>query len=153
MNGCIYNYDNDTVNFINNKRKLNSLYFYGLSTVHEYRGKGACKALINFAIEFAKYNNFDYIYARTDLLNSNSEWIMEKAGMEICKYQNKIITEWVNVTETKGDFRLHLWKPLKKDIKIMPKGNAYFADDTSNRPITGITVDVSYLKKLSHRYH
>ena len=52
MNGCIYDYDNDTVDFISEKKKnLHSLYFYGLSTLKHYRGKGACTHLIQFAVD------------------------------------------------------------------------------------------------------
>lgn len=133
MNGCIFNYENETVEF---KGGTNSLYFYGLSTIPEYRHHGACKALINFAILFAKYNDFDFVYARTDLRNSNSEHLMRNAGLEICKYKNKIITEWVDVTEDKGDYRLHLWLPLKGRMEIIPKGNVCYASDDENREIT-----------------
>lgn len=135
MNGCIYNYDNETVEFLGVNKKTTNLYFYGLSTIPEYRGKGACRHLIDYAIEFAKYNNFDLVYARTDLVNSNSEWLMAKAGMEICKYNNDIIAEWVDVTETEGDYRLHMWKPLQPGIILFPKDKAYYAKDDSTRNI------------------
>lgn len=131
MNGCIYNYENDTVDFVGSKENLSNLYFYGLSTIPSYRGKGACRTLIRYALEFAKYNNFDLVYARTDLINSNSEWIMQQEGMEICEYDDLIIAEWVDVTDTKGDYRLHLWKPLSKNIFIFPKGDARYADKTT----------------------
>ena len=49
------------------------MYFYGLSTLKHYRGKGACTHLIQFAVDYAKSLGFDYVYARTDLINSNSE--------------------------------------------------------------------------------
>lgn len=135
MNGCIYNYDNETVDFISPKNDVSSLYFYGLSTIPKYRGKGACKTLVNYALEFAKYNNFDLVYARTDLVNSNSEWIMSNAGMEICKYEDQIIAEWVDVTENKGDYRLHMWKPFHQNIAVFPKEKAYYAQDTNTRDI------------------
>lgn len=134
MNGCIYNYENATVDFISN-RPLNSLYFYGLSTVKEYRGKGACRTLIDYSLEFAKYNNFDYVYARTDLVNSNSEWIMQRAGLEVCTYEGNIIAEWVDVTEEYGDYRLHMWKPLTEGITTFPKEDAIFAKDDETRDI------------------
>lgn len=135
MNGCIYNYDNDTVEFTKDKTKATSLYFYGLSTLTEYRGKGACSTLVKYSIDFAKYNGFDIVYARTDLKNSNSEGIMRKHGMEICLDNNLIIAEWVKVTEDKGDLRLHMYKPLKEDIKLSPKGKFIYATNDNNRTI------------------
>ena len=129
MNGVTYNEDNISVGFgSSDDRDISSLYFYGLSTVHEYRGKGACRTLIDFAIQYAYYNNFDLVYARTDLINSNSEWIMQNAGLEVCKNDNDIIAEWVPVTESKGDYRLHMWLPLKEDVYIYPKEDAIMAD-------------------------
>lgn len=148
MNGCIYNYENETVDFISNKGQPTSLYFYGLSTVPEFRGKGACRSLINYAIDFAKYNDFDLVYARTDLVDSNSEWIMANAGMEICKFDDKIIAEWVDVTDDKGDFRLHMWMPLQEGLNILPKGKVFFANDDDTRMIEGITDQkVPYIKE------
>lgn len=132
MNGCIYNHENKSVDFIST-RELSTLYFYGLSTIPSFRGNGACRSLINFAIEFAKANDFDLVYARTDLVNSNSEWIMEQAGMTVCQYDGKIISEWVDVTEDKGDFRLYLWKPLKDKIAIMPKDGVFFSDSSTRK--------------------
>ena len=132
MNGCIYNMNNDTVDFIsNNGKKLNSLYFYGLSTLPEYRGKGACHVLVNYAIQFAKENGFDFVYARTDLTNSNSEGIMKKHGMQICEDEDGIIAEWVDVTENTGDYRLHLWLALKDDIYLEKKEDGIIADRDS----------------------
>lgn len=129
MCGITYNEDNVSVDFLaEDNRKLSSVYFYGLSTVHDYRGKGACRNLIGFVIEYAKYNEFDFIYARTDLINSNSEWIMEQSGMQVCMEDSKIIVEWVNVTDEKGDYRLHLWLPLKGDLYLESKEDALFAD-------------------------
>lgn len=139
MNGCIYNYENETVDFISNNAQPTSLYFYGLSTVPEFRGKGACRSLINYAIDFAKYNGFDLVYARTDLVDSNSEWIMANAGMEVCKYDDKIIAEWVDVTEDTGDFRLHMWMPLQEGLDILPKGKVFYANDDATRMIEGVT--------------
>lgn len=129
MNGVIYNEDNISVDFIKrNGEEPKSLYFYGLSTLKEYRGKGACRELIKFAIQYAYYNHFDLVYARTDLINSNSEWIMAKAGLEICTYDDKIIAEWVDVTENKGDYRLHMWLPFHDNIICFPKEKAIYAD-------------------------
>ena len=139
MSGCIYNYENETVDFISNNAQPTSLYFYGLSTVPEFRGKGACRSLINYAIDFAKYNGFDLVYARTDLVDSNSEWIMANAGMEVCKYDDKIIAEWVDVTEDTGDFRLHMWMPLQEGLDILPKGKVFYANDDATRMIEGVT--------------
>lgn len=136
MNGCIYDYDNETVDFIGtDKEKLKSLYFYGLSTIPSYRGKGACNALVRYALTYAFYNGFDFVYARTDLTNSNSEGIMKRADMEICKFANKIIAEWVDVTEDTGDYRLHLWLPLHDGIIVIPKNDALFANDDDKREI------------------
>lgn len=138
MNGCIYNYENDTVDFVNEDNKpMDSLYFYGLSTVPEYRGKGACRKLIDFALEFAKYNGMNYAYARTDLENSNSEWIMGKSGMEICKEEDMVISEWVKVKEEEvngetkeiGDWRLHMWIPFEEGISVEAKGKHALAID------------------------
>lgn len=129
MNGVIYNEDNVSVDFIKkNGEAPNSLYFYGLSTLKEHRGKGACRELIKFAIQYAYYNHFDLVYARTDLINSNSEWIMAKAGLDICTYEGKIIAEWVDVTENKGDYRLHMWLPFHNNIVCFPKDKAIYAD-------------------------
>lgn len=127
MNGCVFDYDNDTVDFVSN-RELKNMYFYGLSTLKSYRGKGACTALVNYSIDYAKSMGIDYVYARTDLIGSNSEGIMKKAGFDICCYDDMIISEWVDVSEEKGDYRLHLWLPLANDIKILPKGEAMFAN-------------------------
>jgi hypothetical protein len=129
MNGITYNEENISVDFkhINNKT-IKSLYFYGLSTIHEYRGKGACRTLINFAIEYAYYNNFDLVYARTDLINSNSEWLMARAGMKVCENNEGIIAEWVNVSDTQGDYRLHLWLPLKDGLYLEKKKDAIIAN-------------------------
>lgn len=135
MNGCIYDYDNDTINFISDENKnLHSLYFYGLSTLKYYRGKGACTHLIQFAIDYAKSLGFDYVYARTDLINSNSEKLMTNAGLQLCTFHDMIITEWVDVTEELGDYRLHLYLPIN-DVEIEPKGNYFLADNTKERKI------------------
>lgn len=148
MNGCVYNYDNETVEFTK-KGDTNptSIYFYGLSTLKEYRGQGACKALIDFAIEYATYNDFDLVYARTDLTNSNSEWIMANAGLEVCIEDGLIIAEWVDVSDTIGDYRLHMWKPLKDGIKLKSKGNAQFANNDNERKLVPITDIGKKLKK------
>ena len=135
MNGCIYNYDNDTVEFTKDGKQATSLYFYGLSTVPQYRGKGACSALVKYSIDFAKYNGFDIVYARTDLKGSNSEGIMRKHGMELCLDNNMIIAEWVQVTEDKGDPRLHMWKPLVAGVELSPKGEFIYASNDSDRTI------------------
>lgn len=135
MNGCTYNEPNESVEFFSSSGTPSNLYFYGLSTIPEYRGKGACRTLIHYAIDFAKANNFDYVYARTDLTNSNSEWLMAKAGMEVCKEDGNIIAEWVDVTDTQGDYRLHMWKPLHEGIGLMAKENAFYAEDTEERKI------------------
>ena len=136
MNGCIYDYDNETIQFISNKKEnLHSLYFYGLSTLKHYRGKGACGHLIEFAIEYAKNIGLDYVYARTDLNGSKSEKLMKKAGLKLCKHNNLIIAEWVDVTESKGDYRLHLYLPLDESVTIQPKGEFFLASDTQDRII------------------
>ena len=136
MNGITYNEKNDSVLFASpDNRKLNNIYFYGLSTLHSYRGKGACSTLVSFVKEYAIYNCFDFIYARTDLVGSNSEGIMKKAGMEICKENGDIIAEWVDVTDTKGDYRMHLWIPLKEGLYLVAKDGAQFADGNSRKLI------------------
>ena len=137
MNGCIYNMNNDTVDFIsNNGKELNSLYFYGLSTLPEYRGKGACHVLVNYAIQFAKENGFDFVYARTDLKDSMSEYIMQCGGLEICKVDDKIIAEWVDVTDDKGDYRLHMYMPLNDNVSIDAKGDFYLADSNTREVLS-----------------
>ncbi len=147
MNGVIYNEDNISVSFKStSKRKLNSLYFYGLSTLHEYRGRGACRNLVNFAIKYAYYNNFDYVYARTDLVNSNSEWIMHNAGLEVCENEDGIITEWVPVTDSVGDYRLHMWLPLKDDLYLEAKRGALIADSNTRE------IKTKKFKALQLRY-
>ena len=119
MNGCTYNEENVSVDFkSSDARTPSNLYFYGLSTLKEYRGKGACSELVSFAIEYAYYNNFDLVYARTDLTNSNSEGI---------------IAEWVDVTDTKGDYRLHLWLPLKDDLYIEAKEGSVIANKNTRK--------------------
>ena len=129
MNGVTYNEDNISVDFKKyNGEKPTNLYFYGLSTVKEYRGRGACHKLIDFAIKYAYHNDFDLVYARTDLVDSNSEWIMEQAGLEVCTENDDIITEYVPVDEFHGDYRLHLWLPLKEDLYLESKSKAIFAD-------------------------
>lgn len=132
MNGVTYNEDNVSVDFKSCEEKdINSIYFYGLSTVKSFRGKGACSELVSFAIEYAYYNNFDFVYARTDLIGSNSEGIMKKHGMQICEDEEGIITEWVDVTDSLGDYRMHLWLPLNDGIYLEKKENAYIADSSS----------------------
>ena len=139
MNGCIYNYDNATVDFKSvDGRPLNSIYFYGLSTLKEFRGQGACRELIHFAISYAKSLGFDYVYARTDLVNSNSEWIMAKAGLEVCLENDLIIAEWVPVTKNVGDYRLHMWMPLSRGIYLESKGNAVFANNDGIRDLVQV---------------
>ncbi len=129
MNGVIYNEDNISVDFMKTDGSCPSnLYFYGLSTLKEHRGKGACRELIKFAIQYAYFNHFDLVYARTDLIDSNSEWIMANAGLEVCTYDDNIIAEWVDVTEDRGDYRLHMWLPFHDDVICFPKDNAVFAD-------------------------
>lgn len=143
MNGCVFNYDNATVDFVkDDNTQPTSIYFYGLSTLKQFRGQGACKELINFAIEFAQSNGFDLVYARTDLTNSNSEWIMANAGLEVCTEEGQIIAEWVDVSENIGDYRLHMWKPLSEGIKLHSKGNALFAANDATRDIIP-TQDIS----------
>ena len=128
MNGVIYNEDNVSVDFLKKDGSVPSnLYFFGLSTLKEYRGLGACNHLVDFAIKYAYYNDFDLVYARTDLINSNSEGIMKKHGMDICTYDDSIIAEWVDVTDEAGDYRLHLWRPLKRGVVCFPKDEAKFA--------------------------
>ncbi len=132
MNGVIYNEDNISVDFkSNDDRDLNCAYFYGLSTIRSFRGKGACSELVSFAIEYAYYNGFDFVYARTDLTNSNSEGIMKKHGMQICEDEDGIIAEWVDVTENTGDYRLHLWLALKDGIYLEKKEDGIIADRDS----------------------
>lgn len=149
MNGCVYNYENETVEFEDeNNETPTSIYFYGLSTLKKYRGQGACKELINFAIEFAKYNDFDIVYARTDLTNSNSEWIMANAGLKVCTENGLIIAEWVDVDENIGDYRLHMWMPLKEGLSISSKGKALFALNNSTREIVPVLDYANTKKKL-----
>lgn len=129
MNGITYNEDNVSVDFKSlNGYKPTNMYFYGLSTLPKYRGKGAGTSLIKFSIDYAYHNNFDLVYARTDLIGSNSEGILKRAGLNICKYEDSIITEWVDVTDSKGDYRLHLWMPLKNGLYTEPKNDALYAD-------------------------
>ena len=139
MNGVTYNEDNVSVSFnsIHNE-KINNIYFYGLSTIPSYRGKGACKNLINFVIEY------DLVYARTDLIDSKSEWIMENAGMQICMEDDKIIVEWVDVTDKKGDYRLHLWLPLKSGLYIKSKSDAKYADKNTRKILKDKTLMKTY---------
>lgn len=138
MNGITYNEGNKSVDFKSyDNKNLNSIYFYGLSTLPEYRGRGACTTLIDFAIRYAYYNNFDFVYARTDLTNSNSEWLMQNAGLEICTYEDDIIAEWVDVTDDTGDYRLHMWLPLKSNLYLMPKDEAIMAENNEQRNIKG----------------
>lgn len=146
MNGVTYNEDNVSVDFKSlDDKPVTSAYFYGLSTVHEYRGKGACRTLINFAINYACANDYDVVYARTDLVNSNSEWIMQRAGMQICEDPEGIITEWVDVADGVGDYRLHLWLPLKEGLYLERKPAALNAD-SKTRKITASNAKVLYKK-------
>ncbi len=149
MNGCVYDYDNETVEFLDkDTTQLKSLYFYGLSTIHEYRGKGACRTLIKYAINYAKANGFDYVYARTDLVNSNSEWLMAKAGLQVCTFDEKIIAEWVPVTEEYGDYRLHMWLPLHEGLVAIPKGEFVLAHNDKERKIISDSEQMSVLNKF-----
>ena len=127
MNGIIYNHQAKSIEFFKaDDEDVKSIYFYGLSTLEEYRGKGACSKLINFAIEYAYYNNFDVVYARCSLDNSKSEKIMLKNNMIPCCYDKNIICENVDV-EGSITSRYHLYLPLKKGIGIMPKDEYQFA--------------------------
>ena len=76
-------------------------------------------------MDFAIYNGFDVVYARTDLIGSKSEKIMEANGMEVCKTDDKIIVEWVDVTDTKGDYRKYLWLALNDNVKIKPTNYSF----------------------------
>lgn len=137
MNGVTFNEGNASVAFSSSDgHDLSSVYFYGLSTLKAYRGHGAGSALVSFAIDFARYNNFDFVYARTDLINSNSEGIMRRAGMEVCKNEGNIIAEWVDVTESKGDYRLHLWMPLCEGINIGLTPDSLLADGETREVLT-----------------
>lgn len=149
MNGCVYDYDNATVKFtsLNINEQLKSLYFYGLSTAHHFRGNGACTALVNFAIEFAYFNEFDFVYARTDLVNSNSEWIMDHAGLKVCTFDGLIIAEWVDVTKDKGDYRLHMWLPLKDGLCCYPTEHAYYTLNDQKRRILPVDTVCQKLKR------
>ena len=132
MNGVTYNEENLSVDFKSyDDKNVSSVYFYGLSTLKNFRGKGACSKLVSFAIEYAYYNDFDLVYARTDLIGSNSEGIMKKHGMQVCENDEGIIAEWVDVTEDKGDYRLHLWLPLKNGLYTEKKDDAIIADKDS----------------------
>lgn len=151
MNGCIYDYDNESVDFVSsNGNKLHSIYFYGLSTLPYYRGKGACRTLIKYAVAYAKANNFDYVYARTDLVDSMSEALMNLGGLDLCTYDDKIIAEWVQVTDEKGDYRLHMWMPMHNDVKVLPKGNYFLANNDAERKI--ITNEETKNKRLVKVY-
>lgn len=132
MNGVTYNEENLSVDFKSyDDKNVSSVYFYGLSTLKNFRGKGACSKLVSFAIEYAYYNDFDLVYARTDLIGSNSEGIMKKHGMQVCENDEGIIAAWVDVTEDKGDYRLHLWLPLKNGLYTEKKDDAIIADKDS----------------------
>lgn len=141
MNGTTYNEQNASVDFVaKDGRNLNSLYFYGLSTLKEERRKGYNETLIAFVNRYAYYAGFDLVYARTDLNGSNSEKIMENQGLHVCKYNGKIIAEKVQVTEEKSDERLHLVRffPNKNrefDIISVPKDGAFLASDTIPRVV------------------
>ena len=102
--------------------------------------------MVNFAIKYAYYNNFDYVYARTDLVNSNSEWIMHNAGLEVCENEDGIITEWVPVTDSVGDYRLHMWLPLKDDLYLEAKRGALIADSNTRE------IKTKKFKALQLRY-
>ena len=107
------------------------MHIFMVYLLRSFRGKGACSELVSFAIEYAYYNGFDFVYARTDLTNSNSEGIMKKHGMQICEDEDGIIAEWVDVTENTGDYRLHLWLALKDDIYLEKKEDGIIADRDS----------------------
>lgn len=155
MNGCIYNYENESVDFAFTDSDIvpSNVYFYGLSTEKSHRGKGYCKILIDYVIEFAKENNFDLVYARTDLNNSNSEGLMKRSDMEICTYNDEVIAEWVQVTDEYGDPRLHMWVPLKDNLVTLPKENAIMAteiildNDKVYRQLNNKPEDVKVYKK------
>ncbi len=136
MNGCVYDEDNETVDFLSaDDRPLHSIYFYGLSTLPDHRGHGACRNLVKFAIEYARSLGYDYVYARTDLKGSMSESIMHKEGLNVCTIDDSIIVEPVQVTPELSDNRLHMWLPLKQDLYIMPKGDPLYANNDSERLI------------------
>ena len=44
-----------------------------------------------------------------------------------------IIAEWVDVTDTKGDYRLHLWLPLKDDLYIEAKEGSVIANKNTRK--------------------
>ena len=56
---------------------------------------------------------------------------MKKHGMQVCENDEGIIAEWVDVTEDKGDYRLHLWLPLKNGLYTEKKDDAIIADKDS----------------------
>ena len=53
---------------------------------------------------------------------------MARAGMIVCENNEGIIAEWVHVSDTQGDYRLHLWLPLKDGLYLEKKKDAIIAN-------------------------
>ena len=58
---------------------------------------------------------------------------MHKHSMDVCENDEGIIAEWVDVTDTKGDYRLHLWLPLKDDLYIEAKEGSVIANKNTRK--------------------
>lgn len=123
-------------------------------TEYEFNNK-KCLALSNTTskdVDLLFCTHIDVVYARTDLVNSNSEWIMQRAGMQICEDPEGIITEWVDVADGVGDYRLHLWLPLKEELYLERKPAALNAD-SKTRKITAPNAKVLYKKANEQLHH
>ena len=58
---------------------------------------------------------------------------MHKHGMDVCENDEGIIAEWVDVTDTKGDYMLHLWLPLKDDLYIEAKEGSVISNKNTRK--------------------
>lgn len=65
--------------------------------------------------------------------------------MQICEDPEGIITEWVDVADGVGDYRLHLWLPLKEGLYLERKPAALNAD-SKIRKITAPNAKVLFKK-------
>ena len=63
-----------------------------------------------------------------------------------------IITEWVDVADGVGDYRLHLWLPLKEELYLERKPAALNAD-SKTRKITAPNAKVLYKKANEQLHH
>ena len=127
ISGKIFCYDNNgLMNIQFNKRKNealpyddwgNFIYLSDVVVKEDSRNQGIGSNLFDYLIDYAKTENYNSIYFRTNLIGSMSESLGEKRGFELVKSNSgKIITDKVSFLRQNGvveaDIRKYLVKKL-----------------------------------------